>query len=351
MVDSGRYVSFHLDASDVSAIRFGVSPGHELCQAVSALQAPETRPLHWGWLRQTCRGVPPEPFALLAALIAPTGYFPDFLTSSPLPDMTPADEVELLRATPVHQVSADLRKVLKVAQGERRATVQRLANDPDGARGLIGHAWSEVWTAALAPHWDQIRRVLMADITHRSRRVAEDGVGEMVASLHERVSWQPGSVRVRMQSWSEEVDCAGSGLLLVPSLLGSPFCSVVTEKPMQPTLFYPAHGVTETWHHAGHELDAALVALLGEGRARIIQCLDGPRSTSETAQLAGLAVSTASHHLSVLRDAGHPTGGRVVCADPVDDRQVPHGVPAASDERSRRHHDECRVARWSIDSG
>jgi hypothetical protein len=303
MNDTGLYVSFRLAASDVSAIRFGISPGHELCQAVAALQAPETRPLLWGWLKQVRRAIPAKPFSLLAALIAPTGYFPDFLTSPPWPNMEPSDEVELLRTVAVEQVRLDLEKVLKVAQGDRALLVKRLADDPDGARHEIADAWWAVWTAALEPHWGQIHRVLMADIAHRSRRIAEDGLGQMIGSIHDRVGWKPGIVRVRMQSWSEDVDCGGSGLLLVPSLLGAPFCSVVTEHPAQPTLFYPAHGVTESWHRSGQELDFAIVALLGEGRASILQCLDGPRTTSDTAQLTGLAVSTASHHLSVLREA------------------------------------------------
>ncbi len=303
MSDGARYVSFRLGADDVSAIRFGISPGHELCQAVSAVQSPETRPLLWGWLKRVRGDVPAGPFSVLAALIAPTGYFPDFLTSPPWPDMTPHDEVELLRGAAVEQVAADLGKVLKDARGVRLDTVQRLADDPDAARAEIADAWWAVWHGALEPHWEQIRRVLMADISHRSRRIAEDGVAAMVASIHERVSWEPGTVRVRMQSWSEEVDCAGSGLLLVPSLLGAPFCSVVTEKPVQPTLFYPAHGVTDSWHRSGRELDAALVALFGEGRAHILKCLDGPRTTSETADLTGLAVSTASHHLAILRES------------------------------------------------
>lgn len=303
MGEQQNLVSFRLGSDDIRSIRFGVSPGYELCEAVGALQQPGSRPLLWGWLREVRGGIPRDAFQLLADLIHPASYFPDFLTSSPWPDMTPDDEVELLRQVKVEQVLLDLGKVMASARGERRERLSRLYADPGSARSRIAEAWMQVWRATLDEHWEQIRRVLTADIAYRSRRMAEVGLGEVIDSLHERVSWQKDGVQVRMRSWSEDVQCDGRGLLLVPTLLGAPFCAVVTEKPVQPTLFYPAQGVTENWHRSGTELDTALVALLGDGRARVLRCLDAPRTTSETAELAALAISTASHHLSVLRDA------------------------------------------------
>ncbi|MFC3741635.1 ArsR/SmtB family transcription factor [Paractinoplanes deccanensis] len=118
------------------------------------------------------------------------------------------------------------------------------------------------------------------------------------------VTWAGDEVHVRVLHYGAVIDCEGSGLTLVPSVMSTPRCAVITERGAQPTLFYPAHGVTETWTGDGTTAAAALTALLGEGRARVLLCLDGPRSTSETAALCGLAVSTASHHLAVLRGAG-----------------------------------------------
>jgi hypothetical protein len=159
-----------------------------------------------------------------------------------------------------------------------------------------------VWDAVLAPVWPQLERLLRADIGARSRRVTTHGLGAMVDTLHEAVTWAPDAVRVRLRLHGEVLDCAGSGLVLVPSVM-APRCSVVTEPPAQPTLFYPALGLSERWADDERDSSAALADLLGAGRAGVLLALRGPLSTSEVAAAGGLAVSTASHHLDRLRAA------------------------------------------------
>src|SRR5690606_38956304 len=92
------------------------------------------------------------------------------------------------------------------------------------------------------------------------------------------------------------------GLVLAPSVM-APRCSVVTEPPAQPTLFYPALGISERWADAPADTARALAELLGAGRARVLLALRAPLSTSEVAAAGGLAVSTASHHLARLAAA------------------------------------------------
>ena len=86
------YVDFRLAPDDISAIRFGISPGHELCHAIRVLQRPDDQPLQWGWLRSVRDQVPREAFELLAVIVGADGYFPDFLTATPSWDMGPDDE-------------------------------------------------------------------------------------------------------------------------------------------------------------------------------------------------------------------------------------------------------------------
>ncbi|HWV48527.1 MAG TPA: winged helix-turn-helix domain-containing protein, partial [Microbacterium sp.] len=130
------------------------------------------------------------------------------------------------------------------------------------------------------------------------------GISAMAGDLHERVSWGDGAVRVRLRKHSEQVDCRGIGLVLVPSVMSSWGCMVLTEPPAQPTLFYPARGVTAGWARDSTETVAALGALLGPARAGILLAAGSARTTSQVARDAEIAVSTASHHLTVLRDAG-----------------------------------------------
>jgi DNA-binding transcriptional ArsR family regulator len=125
----------------------------------------------------------------------------------------------------------------------------------------------------------------------------------MVGTLHDDVAWVGDTVQVTLRTHSAVIDCTGTGLMLVPSVFRRT-CGVVADPPAHPMLFYPAHGFSETWHEQHAEHGAALRTLLGDGRARVLHSLAEPLSTSETARACALAVSTASHHLTVLREAG-----------------------------------------------
>ncbi len=294
---------FHIGADDVSAIRFGVSPGHELAHAVRILLNPQRHPLQWGWLRSVKPSVPGPALDRLAAVIRREGYFPDFLTAAPSWDMTPRDEVERLRGVALDAVRFDLNKVLVRSEGRARDLVARMIERPGRTRDMLADAWEQVWEATMAPHWPQVRRLMGADIDLRMRRMGAGGVGAMVSTLHETVSWNRDTIEVALRLHDEDVRCEGSGVVLAPSVMGTARCAVLTEPPVQPSLFYPVDGLSETWIH-GAAAEAALGELLGAGRARVLACLDGPRTTSETGQACAMAVSTASHHLAVLHRSG-----------------------------------------------
>jgi hypothetical protein len=303
-VRRNEVVAFRLEPDDLGSIRFGISPGYELCHAVRVLQRPAAHPLQWGWLRMVRDDLPIAALQVLTTVISPAGYFPDFLTTQPAGPLTPAAELTALRAARLDGVRTDLAKVRDRASGARRARVEQMLAAPEQARALIADAWEELWDRLLAPHWDALHRLLTADVAHRSRVIATEGMGAMVSGLHERVSWRPDEVRVRMRHWTETVICAGRGLLLVPSVLSHPGCAVLTEKPAQPTLFYPAQGITESWTRGHADTHRAIAELMGESRARVLGALDVPRTTTETAENCGLAISTTSRHLALLRNAG-----------------------------------------------
>lgn len=303
-------VEFHLSPGDIQAVRFGISPGHELAHAVRVLLRPAQHPLQWGWLRAVRDHLPRDSFALLAAVIGDDGYLPDFLTASPRWDMTPEAELDALREAPLDPMRVDLGKMVQRSTGARQRALRGMQGDPARARTMIADAWSEVWDAALAPAWAQLERLLRADITVRARTIAAAGIAGMAGDLHPQVTWGAGAVRVALRRHSEQVDCRGSGLVLVPSVMSSWGCMVLTEPPAQPTLFYPARGVTAGWARDEAEITDALGALLGPARAGILLRAGTARMTSQVADEAGIAVSTASHHLAVLRGAGLITSER-----------------------------------------
>ncbi|WP_426188363.1 DUF5937 family protein [Microbacterium sp. TWP3-1-2b2] len=297
-------VDFELSPGDIQAVRFGISPGHELAHAVRVLLRPQQHPLQWGWLREVRERLPRDGFELLTAVIAEDGYLPDFLTATASWDMTPDAELDALRSAPLEPMRVDLGKMVLRSTGSRQRALREMQQRPTRARAMIADAWEEVWEAAVAPVWPQLDRLLRADIAVRARTIASSGISGMADQLHPNVSWGPGAVRVRLRKHSEQVDCRGSGLVLVPSVMSSWGCMVLTEPPAQPTLFYPARGVTAGWARSTAEIADALAALLGPARAEILLGASAARTTSQAARDAGIAVSTASHHLTVLRAAG-----------------------------------------------
>lgn len=110
-------MEFRLTPDDLSAIRFGMSPGHELVHAVRALARPHDAPLQWGWVRHARERVPAEAFALLRLVIGDEGYAPDFLTSPPTGDLTPEAEFARIRAADPALMRVDLRKRAQRSRG------------------------------------------------------------------------------------------------------------------------------------------------------------------------------------------------------------------------------------------
>ncbi len=300
----GHRVELELSPGDIQAVRFGISPGHELAHAVRVLLRPEQHPLQWGWLRAARAALPRDSFALLAAVIGDDGYLPDFLTTAPGWDLTPDDELAALRSAPLDPMRVDFGKMVLRSTGSRQRALREMQDHPARARAMIADAWRDVWDAAIAPVWPQLERLLRADIAVRSRTIATSGIAGMADDLHPNVSWGAGAVRVRLRRHSEQVDCRGSGLVLVPSVMSSWGCMVLTEPPAQPTLFYPARGVTAGWARDATETADALSSLLGSARAAILLDAGIARTTSQVAGDAGIALSTAWHHLTILRDAG-----------------------------------------------
>jgi len=298
-----KEIVIRLAPDDISAVRFGVSPGHELAHAIRTLLRPHDHPLAWGWLRAVSDRVPERDASLLRLVIGRDGYLPDVLTSSPAWDLTPDEEFLRIRAAAPDAVRVDLRKRAVRSSGAEQDALLRLADDPLRARAMIADAAAAFWAAALDPFWTRMVRLLHADIGSRSRRLAREGLAGVFGELNEAVTWDGDRVRLRTWFHAEEVDGAGRGLVLVPSIFGRR-CAAVTQPPAQPALFYPALGVSEVWHRGGEERAESLAGLLGPGRARVFLAVAEPCSTTEAADLARVSLATASHHLAALREAG-----------------------------------------------
>ena len=283
-------------------MRLAISPMWELVRSLAALRDPSTAALHLPWLRTLSGrlgGIELEP---AVALIGVGGrYTPDFLTPPPA---TPMGDIRLdldaLRRTPEAHIRHDMS--LFGSDHGPTAVADRWLEDSGGELARLADALEVYWDRAIAPVWPRLRTFLQADVAHRARRLAEDGPAAVLADLHPGVTWHGDRVDV-VSAHEATIPLAGNGLLLMPSAFTWSAPSTIDQEPWQPTLVYPARGVATVWDEGGDAPDA-LARLLGARRAEILLALDAPLSTTELAERLSVSPAGASHHLTVLRDAG-----------------------------------------------
>ncbi|MHC3472463.1 ArsR/SmtB family transcription factor, partial [Streptomyces sp. 7R007] len=190
-------------------------------------------------------------------------------------------------------------------------------------------AMEAAWHALVEPDWPRLRALLEADVAFHSRRLAEVGLGGLLPEINRRFGWQAGTLTVDMRLRHER-RLAGEGLVLMPSVFIWPDVVSTFDPPWQPTLVYPARGIGGLWAEPAAKTPEALVRLLGRGRAAVLAALDEPAATTALAHRLGLAPSSVSAHLTVLRDAGLLTARRY--GHQVLYERTPLGIALASGE-------------------
>jgi DNA-binding transcriptional ArsR family regulator len=159
------------------------------------------------------------------------------------------------------------------------------------------------WEAALEPWWGRISGLLEGEVAARAGRLVAGGGETAFTGLDPTVSWDGRTLRlapVRMRP--REVDLAGRGLLLIPSVLAFGAWPRL-DPPWDPALTYQPPGTGDVWF-ADPGGNDALAELLGRRRAAILVSLERPASTLALARRTGWSPGGVSSHLAVLRRTG-----------------------------------------------
>ncbi|MFI2607541.1 ArsR family transcriptional regulator [Kitasatospora sp. NPDC018619] len=318
----GALAELLFTAGDLARMRFAVSPMWEVGPSLRLLRSGLAHPVHRPWAEQVrprLAALGPS-YALLAELVRPAGYVPDFLNPAPEgPAPTLAEELAAIRSTPAEQVRRDLDRLRE--DGGPGPRLRALYGDPVGGLARLTEAVEAYWELALAPYWARIRAVLDADVLHRARQAAEHGAARVLNDLHAGLRWTEDTLRLRHRTRPLPGRTAGAGLLLVPSAFTGPalYTRLAPPEPLQ--LAYPARGTGGLWAAAPADRTGALAAVLGRPRARLLTELAAPASTSELARRTGLSASAVSQYLTALRDArlvsAHRAGRSVLYARTV----------------------------------
>ncbi|WP_037571056.1 ArsR/SmtB family transcription factor [Phaeacidiphilus oryzae] len=300
-------LSFATSAEDLLRSRFALSPVFELgCLLRRLAGRDEALPADWAArlgpvfarLRRD-----PALAAVLALHTARSGA--DFIAPPPRGlAQTWEEDLAAVRATPPAVARREIDGLLRRAPAREPRAAEVLASAE--VVETVAAAMDRAWHALLAPEWPQLRAVCERDVVHRVGVIGARGWQVAVEELHPALAWRGGRLTLPMSGPDLEVDLAGEGLLLVPSVLVSPGIAAFHEDPWPRAVIYRARGTSVLWERAAPDPDAlgALAAVVGRSRALLLVQLATPASTSQLARSLGLAPGAVGDHLAVLRGAG-----------------------------------------------
>jgi DNA-binding transcriptional ArsR family regulator len=307
-------VVLELDVADLAGTRFAISPLGETLRAVALLGRPDPPAVNRPWVqwareeleRRTLR-LP----RLWPLVVTDLPYWPEFLVPAPA-GKSPGFDEELARmyATPDEPVRASLRRVF--GAGQWPDTAMDLFERPRESLAEIAAELAECHDRLIVPHWERMRSVLDADIAYHAGLLADGGARSLFGDLHPGLRWTEGKLFMTdaEEGLDRQVTLGPDGLVLVPSVFTWPEWSVKKATSTQTTLLYPARGVARVWDElsrrsSGRADDLATVAsLLGAPRARLLDALGSPATTSALALRLGVTPSAVSQHLAVLHRGG-----------------------------------------------
>lgn len=292
---------WQIGTDSLAGSRFVLSPLAETIASLKTLHAAVGgHPGEHAWLasylpayRQYLAGRPLDALLVRAAL-GPT-WNADFLTPTPHGEREQSFEEEV---TAVREAEpADAVPQLEVAVGG--PVPEPLRSVPDLPHRMAA-VLEWVWRETVRPDWARRRRVLEADVTARTARLAREG---WAAALDEmcpgKMRWL-GDGRLQVNPRANPprwVD--GDRLLFVPVTARKGW---VSWQEGRSAIVYPCTGALADVSAPG--APQALATLLGRGRAGVLVRLESPASTSQLVALTGQGLGSVGRHLKVLLDAG-----------------------------------------------
>jgi DNA-binding transcriptional ArsR family regulator len=222
-------------------------------------------------------------------------------------------QLRLLADWPPSQLRAELESVWQGLPMPAAAR-QVIADGRPGAR-RVAMALGTYWNAAIAPHWDQMRAVLDADIAYRARQVTLGGISALLNDLHPRLRLRQSTIRITACPASRDYDLEGNGLLLIPCVFAGSRIWFDPGSLGPPSIGYDPRGLGTVWDNNGTSRGDGdpLSALIGHARTAILRNAELPRTTTDLARELSLSGATVSVHLSILKRCGMVTSWRSGC--------------------------------------
>jgi DNA-binding transcriptional ArsR family regulator len=306
----GMLVALELDVADLAATRFAISPLTETSRAMLLLSRSSPAAVNLPWVRWARAKLDLRPLRLPRTwplIVNGLHVYPEFLNPAPaVREPSLDDELDRVRASPVEAVRASLRRVFGDHPWPDSAT--ELFQRPGESLAEITAELAECHERLVLPHWERIRPVLEADIAYRSQLLAGGGARSLFSDLHPDLRWSRGTLTINDTDGGPVVSrvmLGPDGVVLMPSVFNWPLVSYSKATSSQTVLLYPARGAATVWEDGPCGLASGAVGeLLGATRARLLDALRSPATTSALALRFGVTPSAISQHLAVLYRGG-----------------------------------------------
>lgn len=296
-------VRIRLSDADVAATRVGLSPLWETLAALLMLRDADPPWPYAEWASSARTFLRGPKVAALAPVLGAVPCVPDCLMPAPeRPCESPEDELERV----AHADERSIREGFRAQFGDRvPADLDAFVSTPGRAAGAFAEALHAFWQEAIAPDWPAMRALLEQEVLVRARAVASSGGEGLFVTLHPRIRWERPFLELDKPQYDFDRVGDGRGLVIIPLVFGRAALLFSATPGQQFAISYTPRGVGTIWSAdtRPHLERTRLERLLGDGRAAVLGEVAEPRTTADLAARLGLAASTVSHHLAVLRDA------------------------------------------------
>jgi DNA-binding transcriptional ArsR family regulator len=294
-------IEFRLSLTALGHTRFGYSPLGEVAASLRALNNQHAQALLRPWRREVGPALERMDLTLLSA-VAPHGFnSPDFLYAwSTDPGVTIEDQLDALLDVPDETVAEQLRDTW---DGDPPPVLDPLLNGR--GRQALCDGLAAYWQVAVRPYWSRIRSAVDDDIAYRANRLLADGLFGLLGDLHSEVSIRDDVLAIDKPQHPDA--CYDTPMItLIPSVFSWPQLLVANSAPDSFELQYPARAVGRVWEGMTDLADVqeAFAALVGRGRAAVMEKVATPFSTTQIARDLGVSPAAVSAHLTVLRRNG-----------------------------------------------
>jgi DNA-binding transcriptional ArsR family regulator len=318
--------------TNAAEVRFALSPLVELAWAWHVLVGVDHHPDRGGWVAAVRTALPGDLVADLDAWsFVVRAVRPVWLVD---PTSVPAAHGEdwlawLGRVPPDELAASTLRPLLRVRGrsrdlADRRAraevvglahargpaavrAVRLLLDDPEQGMAALAAMLGRLWELCFRAEWERSAPALRAEVRARTRR---DGLPAKLRDLSPAVRVGTDGRMVVDKVQSKALVVPGRGLVLVPTVFGSPHVYVADEPDRPLVVHYPFPAPARA---ADRRLTLRRFGVLGHpARLEICRAIAvEPRSAREIARLWRYTESAVTKHLSVLRAAGLVRAERV----------------------------------------